>query len=137
MVTVKVKIHGIICQKRHRGGIEFSSTLSLTYGLDGSGWLPPRPERFTPGNDPVSIEWKARWAPRPVWMGAENLAPAGIRYSERPARSTVAIPTELSRPLYPQERPGTHCTGGWVGPRAGLDGCGKSRFTPGFDPRTV
>jgi len=22
------------------------------------------------------------------------------------------------RPLYPQERPGTHCTGGWVGPRA-------------------
>ena len=25
----------------------------------------------------------------------------------------------------------------WVGPRAGLDGCGKSRPTPGFDPRTV
>jgi len=23
-------------------------------------------------------------------------------------------------------RPGTHCTGGWVGPRAGLDGWGKS-----------
>ena len=22
----------------------------------------------------------------------------------------------------PRERPGTHCTGGWVGPRAGLDG---------------
>jgi hypothetical protein len=31
------------------------------------------------------------------------------------------------RPLYPQERPGTHCIGGWVGPRAGLDGCRKSR----------
>jgi hypothetical protein len=29
--------------------------------------------------------------------------------------------------VYPGERPGTHCTGGWVGPRAGLDGCGKSR----------
>ena len=28
---------------------------------------------------------------------------------------------------YPQERPGTHCTGGWVGLRAGLDRCGKSR----------
>ena len=25
----------------------------------------------------------------------------------------------------------------WVGPRAGLDGCGKSRPPPGFDPRTV
>ena len=23
---------------------------------------------------------------------------------------------------YPRERPGTHCTGGWVGPRAGLNG---------------
>jgi len=29
------------------------------------------------------------------------------------------------RPLYPRERPGTHCRGGWVGLRAGLDGCGK------------
>ena len=28
--------------------------------------------------------------------------------------------------IYPRERPGTHCIGGWVGPRAGLDGCGKS-----------
>jgi hypothetical protein len=29
--------------------------------------------------------------------------------------------------LYPQERPGTHCTGGWVSPKAGLDVCEKSR----------
>ena len=27
----------------------------------------------------------------------------------------------------PRERPGTHFTGGWVGPRGGLDRCGKSR----------
>jgi hypothetical protein len=33
-----------------------------------------------------------------------------------------------SRPgrLYPRERPCTHCIGGWVGPRAGLDRCRKS-----------
>ena len=31
------------------------------------------------------------------------------------------------RPLYPQERTGTCCIGGWVGPSAGLDGFGKSR----------
>ena len=37
------------------------------------------------------------------------------------------------RPLYSRERPGTHCTGAWVGPRAGLNGCGKSRPPPGFD----
>ena len=29
--------------------------------------------------------------------------------------------------LYPRQRPRTHFTGGWVGPRAGLDGCGNSR----------
>ena len=30
---------------------------------------------------------------------------------------------------YPRERPGTHCTGDWVGLRAGLKRCGKSRPT--------
>jgi hypothetical protein len=29
--------------------------------------------------------------------------------------------------LLPGKRPGTYCIGGWVGPRAGLDGFGKSR----------
>jgi hypothetical protein len=40
---------------------------------------------------------------------------------------------------YLRERPGTHFMGCWVGPRAGLDKCGKSRPLPppGFDPRTV
>ena len=41
------------------------------------------------------------------------------------------------RPLYPLKRTATHCIGGWVGPRAGQDGCLKSRPQPGFDPRTV
>ena len=35
------------------------------------------------------------------------------------------------------KRPGTHCVEGWVRPRAGLDGCRKSCFPPGFDSRTV
>jgi hypothetical protein len=41
-----------------------------------------------------------------------------------------------SWPFFPGEGPGTHCIGGWLGPRAGLDGCVKFP-TPGFDPRTV
>jgi hypothetical protein len=41
------------------------------------------------------------------------------------------------RLLYPRERPSILCIGGWVGPRAGLNGCGKSCPPPGFDPRTV
>ena len=38
--------------------------------------------------------------------------------------------------LYPRERPGTHRTVGWVGPKASLDGR-KISPPPGFDPRTV
>jgi hypothetical protein len=37
------------------------------------------------------------------------------------------VVSTTSWPLYPRERPGTHCTGGWVDPRAGLDVCEKSR----------
>ena len=33
-----------------------------------------------------------------------------------------------SRPLNPRERPGTHGAGSSVNPRAGLDGCGKTRL---------
>jgi len=36
------------------------------------------------------------------------------------------------RPLYPRERPGLQCIGGWVGPRAGLDGCGNFRPPTGI-----
>ena len=43
----------------------------------------------------------------------------------------------MPRPLCPQERPSTHCIGGWVGPTAGPEGCGKSRPSRGFDPRTT
>ena len=35
--------------------------------------------------------------------------------------------------LPPGKRRGTHRTGGWVGPRAGLDGRRRSRPSPGFD----
>jgi hypothetical protein len=38
--------------------------------------------------------------------------------------------------LPPENIPGTNCIGGWVGPRASLDGWGKSRPTE-FDPRIV
>ena len=34
---------------------------------------------------------------------------------------------DTPRSLDPRERPGTHCIGGWVDPRAGMDGCAKSR----------
>jgi hypothetical protein len=39
--------------------------------------------------------------------------------------------------LPPRKRLAVHFTGGWVYPRAGLDGCEKSLSAPRFDPQTV
>jgi hypothetical protein len=45
------------------------------------------------------------------------------------------------RPLYPRERPGTHCKEGWLGPRAGLDVYEKSRphrdYTKRVNPKNI
>ena len=65
----------------------YSSTLPSTSALDGGGWSAPRPGRFTPGKDPVSIVQEAGLTPGAVWTGTENLAPTGIRSPNRPARS--------------------------------------------------
>jgi len=46
----------------------------------------PRP-LFTPGKDPVPIVQETGWARGPVWTDAENLAPTGIGFPGRPARS--------------------------------------------------
>jgi len=51
------------------------------------GWgvsVTPRP-LFTPRKDSVPIAQTAGWAPGPVWTGAENLAPTGIRFADCPA----------------------------------------------------
>jgi hypothetical protein len=40
------------------------------------------PSALPPGKTP-----EAGWAPGPVWTGAENLGPTGIRSPDRPARS--------------------------------------------------
>jgi hypothetical protein len=54
------------------------------------------PAVFTPGKEPVPIIQEYGWAPGPVWTGAENLAPTGIRSPDRPARSQL-----LYRQSYP------------------------------------
>jgi len=44
---------------------------------------------FTPGKDPVPIVQEAGWAPGPVWTGAGNLAPTGIRSPDLPTHSQL------------------------------------------------
>jgi hypothetical protein len=57
------------------------------------------PAAFTPGIDPVPIVKEAGWAPGPVWAGAENLAPTGIRSPDRPARSESLYRLSYPGPL--------------------------------------
>jgi hypothetical protein len=76
-----------LCSGRmaHRG----SRGIALPFHDHGTrrGWgvsVTPRP-LFTLGKDLVPIVQEAEWAPGPVWTGAENLAPTGIRSPDRPA----------------------------------------------------
>jgi hypothetical protein len=41
----------------------------------GVGGQRHAPAAFNPGKDPVPIVQEAGWAPGPVWISAENLAP--------------------------------------------------------------
>jgi hypothetical protein len=59
----------------------------MTSALDGVGGQRHAPAAFTPTKDPVRIVQEAGWAPGSVWIGAENLAPTGIRSPDLPARS--------------------------------------------------
>ena len=43
------------------------------------------------------------------------------------ALDAVIVQRHAPAALTAGKRPGTHCIGCWVGPRAGLEGCGKSR----------
>jgi hypothetical protein len=45
------------------------------------------PAALIPGKDPVPILQEAGWAPGPVWIGVENLAPIGIGFPDLPIHS--------------------------------------------------
>jgi hypothetical protein len=93
----------------HRG----SRRIALLFHDHGTrrGWrisVKPR-SLFTPGKDPVPIVQEAGWAPGPVWTGAENLASAGIRSPDRPARCQSLY--RLRCPAHWQEEIGSFISG--------------------------
>ena len=80
----------------------------------------------------VKLKAKVKWSRyRP---GVAQRVGTGITllFHDRGTRRGWVVGSTL-RPHLPQERPGTDCTGGWVGPRAGMDGR-KISSPPGFDP---
>ena len=57
----------------------------MTAALKGGEWSAARPGRTLQ---------EARWAPGPVWTGGKS-RPRRDSITDRPTRSSVAIPTEL------------------------------------------
>ena len=70
----------------------------MTTALEGGEGSASRPGRFYPGKDPVPVVQEAGWASGPVLTGAENLAPAGVRSPDLPARSQSLY--QLSYPAH-------------------------------------
>jgi len=56
-----------------------------------------------------------------------------LLFHDRGTRRGVSGQQHAPAALYPRERTGTHFTGGWVGPRAGLDER-KISSSRAFDP---
>jgi len=63
--------------------------------LEGGERSAARPGPTLP---PVPILQEAGWAPGPVWMGGKS-RPHRDSIPDRPARSSVTIPTELPGPI--------------------------------------
>jgi hypothetical protein len=95
MGKVKVKVP----RNRPEGPEEGRGIAVLFLDLGARRGSAPRPDRFTPGKDPVPIVQKAGWAPGPVWRCAKNLASTGNRCRDRPA---------CSQSLYRLSYPGPH-----------------------------
>ena len=98
-VRVKVKVE---CS-RYRTGMaqRVGRGITLLFHDRGirMGWAvssTPRPH-FTTGKDPVPIVQEVGWAPGPVWTGGKS-RPHLDSIPDRPAHSSVSIPTELPGP---------------------------------------
>jgi hypothetical protein len=90
---LKGKLHPGIGHEHPEGEQRYSCALP-----DEGGWPTSRPGRFNPGKR-TGTHCTGCWVGSgTVRMGVENLAPTGIRSADRPARSMIAIQTELSGP---------------------------------------
>jgi len=65
--------------------------------LEGGEWSAARPDRTLPPEDAVPILQEAGWTPGPFWMNGKS-RPHRDSIPDSPARSSVAIPTELPGP---------------------------------------
>jgi hypothetical protein len=116
--------------------IGFGSSVTWGHGIDA------QTHNFVDSMSPTSLHYVYKWLkkgkfrPTAGYEGPE----AEKRYSSTLSLTSVLdrvsgqrhTPTALPPP--PEKRPSAHRVGGWVGPRAGLGGCGQSRSHRGSIP---
>jgi hypothetical protein len=75
------------------------------------------------------------------WFSVQAVRPIGrvevgipLHFHDHGTRSGWGVSVTPPAALYPRERLGTHCTGGWVGSRGGPDSCWKSRLHRDSNP---
>jgi len=66
----------------------------------------------------VKVKW-SRYSPGVAQRVGRGVA---LLFHDRGTRTGVSGQQHVPALLYPRERPGTHFTGGWVGPTISLDG---------------
>ena len=72
----------------------------MTAALEGGEWSAARPGRTLPPGKTRYPLYRRPGEPQGRSGRAENLVPTGIRSPDCPARSSVAIPTELPGPRH-------------------------------------
>ena len=80
----------------------------------------------------VKVKW-SRYMPGVAHRVGRGIA---VLFHDRGTRRGWVVSSTPRPHFTPGKRPSTHFIGGWVGPRAGLDGR-KISSPPGFNPRTV
>ena len=80
---------------------------------------------------------KGKVQPRTGHEGPEGEQRYSFTFSLTSALDGMGCQRHTPAVLPPAKKTGTHFTVDWLRPKAGLDGCGKSRPPTGFDSQTV
>jgi hypothetical protein len=86
LIQVKVKVPRNRLESQVGGGRGIALH-SLDRGARRVWVFSTTPRPLYPGKDPVPILQEAWWTPGSVWTCGKNLAPTGIRFPDRAARS--------------------------------------------------
>jgi len=100
----------------------------MTFGTTRAvGRQPYAPTAFTSG-EISGTHFQKLSRPQGIWFRQETRKKSPVTPTGTDPGTSRLVAQCLNHYATPSQRPSTHCIRGWVDPRAGLDGCGKSRL---------